>query len=890
MRPKRDSIRRASALLLAGLLVAVFAAPQPARADNPFDLSGPQLQVRVTRAGKTLPIAEVPNLQPGDQLWLHPVLPAGQSIHFLLVAVFLRGTTNPPPDSWFTRAETWTKKVQQEGIRVTIPQDAQQALLFLAPVTGGDFDTLRSAVRSRPGQFVRAAQDLDVASLNRTRLERFLDGIESTSDYDPKQLQQKSLLLARSLNIKINEQCFDLPREQQASCLTQNSAQLVLDDPHTESMVAALTSGSASDLIGQVSGTPMAGGGAYSPYVGAIVDVIKIMGSIHTAHYQYLPALALANADTLSLKLNTPPSFENPKSVLVIGLPPVSAARQPPWRAADKLVYCLQQPSLVLPVDGAPLVFATSYAHDIFLRLPSPASQQTAANTSASSSKSPSSAAGTQIAALELPAIADPSRGGFRIDVSSLDGGVFPRNTTGTLHGSWGFDAFDGPSFDMQSVRKTDWSIKPADRDALVVGHDDTLLIHYDDASCVDNISVVDAAAKPLKATWKQSGPGVLSIAIPLQDASPGKLAVVIQPFSPGQQVSVPVQTYADAASVDGFVFHAGDDSGLLTGTRLDQVASLTLKTATFVPDVPAPPTAAPVPSDATTPAAPGSTSPAGAGPAPQSATTSTAAAPSDSATTPDNTASAANNGGLLLTAKDAAALSALRAGEKLTAIVALKDGRELKLRVAIGSARPVIALLSKSILPAAAESGAAIHLGNRDDLPQNASLSFFLKAKTSDFPRDEKIEVASDDGALRTTLSLANGTITLQDARTVMATLDPQKAFGGSAFGQLRFRAVSADGTAGAWQPLANLVRVPSLKNVQCPADPAQLCTLNGTNLFLIDSVAANPAFAQPTEVPPGIAESTLQVPRPNGTLLYLKLRDDPSAINTAALPVLPE
>ncbi len=873
MHPRRGSYRRAFALVVSALLLAAFSIPEQARADNPFDLSGPQLQVRVTRAGKTLPIAEVPNLKAGDQLWLHPVMPAGQSVHFLLVAVFLRGTTNPPPASWFTRAETWNKKVQQEGLRVTIPQDAQQALLFLAPVTGGDFDTLRSAVRARPGQFVRAAQDLDVASLNRTRLERFLDGIESTSDNDPKQLQQKSLLLARSLNIKINEQCFDLPREQQASCLTQHSSQLVLDDPHTESMVAALTSGSASDLIGQVSGTPMAGGGAYSPYVGAIVDVVRIMGSIHTAHYQYLPALALAKSDTLSLKLNSPPSFENPKSVIVIGLPPVSAAKQPPWRAADKQVYCLQQPSLVLPVDGAPLVFATSYAHDISLRLPASAAKQTGSQAGAS---------GTQVASLELPATADPMHGGFRIDVSGLDGITYPQNTTGTLHGYWGFDTFDGPAFTVQSVRKGDWNIKPADKDALVVGHDDTLLIHSDDASCVQSISVNDASGKPLKSTWKQSSPGVLSIAIPLQDASPGKLAVVIQPYSPGQQVTVPVQTYADAASVDGFAYHAGDETGLLTGTRLDQVASLTLKGVTFVPASSTPPP--PAPSQPTTPAAPGST-PSAAGASPSASIS--APSSSDTAATPETASTA---GSLVLTAKDASALPSLRPGERITAAVALKDGRDLKLHVTIGSSRPVIALLSKSILPAAADSGAAIRLGNQDDLPQNASLSFFLKSKTADFPRDQKIEVSTEDGALHTTLSLANGTITLQDARTVMATLDPQKAFGGSAFGQLRFRAVSADGTAGAWQPLANLVRVPSLKNIQCPEDPAQLCTLNGTNLFLIDSVAATLAFKQPLEVPPGIAETALKVPRPNGTLLYLKLRDDPSAVNTVSLPVLPE
>jgi hypothetical protein len=30
--------------------------------------------------------------------------------------------------------------------------------------------------------------------------------------------------------------------------------------------------------------------------------------------------------------------------------------------------------------------------------------------------------------------------------------------------------------------------------------------------------------------------------------------------------------------------------------------------------------------------------------------------------------------------------------------------------------------------------------------------------------------------------------------------------------------------------------------------------------------------------------------VPRPNGTLLYVKLRDDPSTVDTVVLPVLPD
>ena len=64
----------------------------------------------------------------------------------------------------------------------------------------------------------------------------------------------------------------------------------------------------------------------------------------------------------------------------------------------------------------------------------------------------------------------------------------------------------------------------------------------------------------------------------------------------------------------------------------------------------------------------------------------------------------------------------------------------------------------------------------------------------------------------------------------------------------------------------------------------------LTGTSLFLIDAVASDSQFTHNVPVPVGFAGSKLSVPRPNGTLLYLKLRDDPSAVSTAVLPVLPE
>ena len=173
-----------------------------ARPDNSFDLSGPKIEINVNRAGKKLGIADVPNLLPGDRLWFHVDLPNDQSVHYLLVIAFLRGSTNPPPEDWFTRAETWNKQMISEGIVVTVPKGAQQAVLFLAPETGGDFSSLRSAVRSKPGVFVRAAQDLNQASLDRTRADRYLDDIKKSAGMDPKELHDRSVLLARTLGIK----------------------------------------------------------------------------------------------------------------------------------------------------------------------------------------------------------------------------------------------------------------------------------------------------------------------------------------------------------------------------------------------------------------------------------------------------------------------------------------------------------------------------------------------------------------------------------------------------------------------------------------------------------------------------------------------------------------
>ncbi len=470
-------------------------------ADNAaFDLIGPKVDVRVQRSGVSLPIAQVPNLQAGDRLWVHPDLPDSQSVHYRMVVVFLRGATNPPPDSWFTRVETWSKPVHDEGVFVNVPEEAEEALVFLAPDTGGAFSTLRTAVRGKPGAFVRAAQDLAQASLDRARLEKYLEAIREISISDPEQLKARTTLLARSLNIRLDQQCFDKPSAQQVPCLTQNTDQLVLDDAHSQTMVGSLTSGTSTDLLAQISSTPNARSGYYSPYIGAVVDVARILGTTHTAQYQYIPALALPKQDQLNLRLNNPPSFRNPKSVIVIGLPPVRPSPVPPMRAVDPAqVFCTGKPSLLLPADGAPLVFATDLAHNLVLHVETKSGP-----------------------GIDLPAKPDPVQGGFVVDTQPLQPADLDGEVTGTLRGAWGFHSFDGPHYRLRTPHPAQWIVASKDASALIVGREDTLHLQSPDACCVSEVKVNDEQGKALEIEWKTSKPDELEVKVPLQKANAG--------------------------------------------------------------------------------------------------------------------------------------------------------------------------------------------------------------------------------------------------------------------------------------------------------------------------------------------------------------------------------
>jgi hypothetical protein len=797
---------------LAALLASSAALPAPAPAGvAPFDLAGPNLQVTVGRGQDTLPIAEVPNLAVGDHLWVRADLPATEAEHYLLVIGFLRGATNPPPRDWFHACQTWKHGCAQDGLKLTVPEGAGQVLVFLAPQSSGDLKTLIGAVQGRPGAFVRTSQDLNQATLDSSRLDTYLRAVHALDENAPGKLKEAAPLLGRSLAIKVKASCLDRIPELQASCLMQGQDALILNDGHSTSIVEALTSGPASDLAMEASYTPQLSYGYYSPYIASVLDIARIFGSFTTAHYQYIPALATQRGEVLALTLNTPPSFHDPKSVLVTALPAIEAPQPPPLHAVDaKEIYCARKSSLVLPVEGAPLVFSTGYAHDLHLSL-----------------------TGSDGKTFELPAKADAEQGGFVVDTSGVGAASLGNIVHGELKGQWGFESFDGPPFQLVNTHTESWQLA-ADESAAIVGREDTIHLQANSVSCIDRIMVRDPAGKELEAEWKAVRPNEVEVKLPLQAAQPGQLTLLVKQYGASPPQPVPLQAFAEAAHLDSFTLHAGDSQGVLTGSRLDEVAGLAVAAVAFVPGA---------------------------------------------------LASSQGVDQLTMVAQQPAEAAALKPGNAGLAKVRLKDGRVLDLEALIASPRPSVLLIGKSVQPSPSDTGSHIQLANDEELPQRARLTFSVRAQSpAAFGRDEMLEIATADGSYSTTLSLANGGITLENRSVAIASFDPAQAFGPSAFGPLQFRVVNG-GVTGDWQPLATLVRLPKLRELVCPATPELACKLSGSSLFLVDSISTDAAFAHPVQVPDGFPGYALPVPHPKDGQLFVKLRDDPGIVNLASV-----
>jgi hypothetical protein len=555
-------LNRHFSALFAVLALSSGVSTASAAAAAPFDLEGPGLEVRITRADRTLPVAEVPNLLAGDRVSIKADFPESQSAKYLLIAAFLRGATNPPPDKWFFQCETWKDKCRKDGLTITVPQGAEQTLVFLAPSSGNGFRTLVGAVQGRPGAFVRAAQQLNQASLDRARLEIYLRDLRKLDAFSQERVKEAIPLLARSLAIKVNEKCLDRIPQLQVSCLMDGQDTLILSDGHSASMIEALTASPASEVLMTAARTPQLNSGYYSPYISSVIDLARLLDPFKRANYQYVPALAFQRDERMALRLNTPPSFQNPKSVLVAALPAIETPRLPLMRAVDpRDIFCARRSSLVLPVEGAPLVFGTQYAHDLQLHLTLDDGSE-----------------------IQLPAQPDSLQGGFVVDTAPLGSAKLGPSVRGVLRGKWGFEDYTGPEFQLVMPVQQSWRTGGADEDTLIVGRDGVVRVRAESVSCLKDVEVEGPDGRRITAQWQLVAPGEVEVKFPLQQMQPGGLTLRMNQYGADDSQPVALKTYAAAAHLDDFVLHAGDTEGLLKGQRLDQVTGLTANGIDYAP------------------------------------------------------------------------------------------------------------------------------------------------------------------------------------------------------------------------------------------------------------------------------------------------------------------
>ncbi len=176
--------------------------------------------------------------------------------------------------------------------------------------------------------------------------------------------------------------------------------------------------------------------------------------------------------------------------MLVIGLPAIEAPQLPPLHVVDaKGVYCLQNSALVLPVDGAPLVFSTQLGHDWTLHVYSKSG-----------------------ASLDVPIKPDAAQGRLCHRLAHEYWRPFPQginhsnpkpiwqswglSSAERIKGRWGFDAFEGPTLSLRTSRAAEWTVASADSTALIVGRDDTVHLKSNQAVCVKDVTVEDAQGK----------------------------------------------------------------------------------------------------------------------------------------------------------------------------------------------------------------------------------------------------------------------------------------------------------------------------------------------------------------------------------------------------------
>jgi hypothetical protein len=316
---------------------------------------------------------------------------------------------------------------------------------------------------------------------------------------------------------------------------------------------------------------------------------------------------------------------------------------------------------------------------------------------------------------------------------------------------------------------------------------------------------------------------------LPLKSRHAGAYSVAVDQYGSRKVTRIGLTVYSKDIRIDKLLLGAGD-SAVLLGAHLEKVASVKLGNQTFVPSGAAP-----------------------------------------------------DERGLQLRAQHATETSNAE-----SAAVLLEDGGMMTVPVASEDPGSSLKVLSFDSTLATPKGEIPVALNSQRDIALHGLLHFVVQSAGL-FPRGQVLELATADGAVHTSLSLSSGELMLQDGHTAVATVDLDKAFGESAFGELRMRAIPGDGTVGDWVTLGKLVRRPHITAVHCTNVDVPTCMIEGSDLFLALAFSTTENFDSAVPVPTGFDGSNYAIPMkqsPHSSTLYVRLRDDPEGFATIRIP----
>ncbi|MEG8053461.1 hypothetical protein QP185_09740 [Sphingomonas aerolata] len=211
----------------------------------------------------------------------------------------------------------------------------------------------------------------------------------------------------------------------------------------------------------------------------------------------------------------------------------------------------------------------------------------------------------------------------------------------------------------------------------MIAGRDNSLTIEGGAAACVEDIALArtSGTTEPLK--WAALPDGRITATIPKAQIAAGQVSLLVRQQGIADVDTIALTALTETGRIDAFTLHAGDLHGVLTGTRLDTVASLSVDGAVFSPG----------------------------------AVVRTGKADKR-----------------VMTVDTPAPVAAWTAGQDRSGRVTLKDGRVLPVTVHVAPARPSVTLIDKTIAPAAHTASLPIILPSSTVMPLDASLTFSIR------------------------------------------------------------------------------------------------------------------------------------------------------------------